>query len=96
VLGSDCRVTWGSNEELLELGVGPWMELPLWIPSEPPYRTMGCERARAIGLEFRPVGDTLRDTAAWVATLPKDRRRRAGLDPEKEQRVLAQLAERRK
>ncbi len=96
VLGSDCRFTWGSNEELLELGVGPWMELPLWIPSEPPYRTMGCERARAIGLEFRPVGDTLRDTAAWVATLPKDRRRRAGLDPGKEQRVLAQLAERRK
>jgi nucleoside-diphosphate-sugar epimerase len=91
VLGTDCSFTWGSDEELLELGVGPWMELPLWVPRKPPYFFMGCERARQAGLELRPVSETIRDTAEWVASLPADRRRRAGLDPEKEQRVLEEL-----
>lgn len=96
VQGTDCSFTWASDEELLELEVGPWMELPLWIPGGPPFFFMGCERARTIGLEFRPVGDTIRDTAAWAATLPADRPRRAGLQPAKELRVLAELARRRK
>ncbi|MCB9913515.1 MAG: NAD-dependent epimerase/dehydratase family protein [Planctomycetes bacterium] len=93
VLGSDCSFTWGTDAELLELGVGPWMELPLWIPREPPYYRMACERARAVGLEFRPVGDTIRDTAAFFADEPADRPRRAGLDAAKEREVLAKLKE---
>ena len=67
---------------------GPWMELPLWIPGG--GRTFALDRAVAAGLTFRPVGDTIRDTQAWqLESRDAERPWRAGLDPEKEARVLA-------
>jgi 2'-hydroxyisoflavone reductase len=48
-------------------------------------------RALAMGLRFRPVTETARDTLAWWKTLPAERRAnpRAGLSPEREREVLA-------
>ncbi len=91
VARSDARFTWIPDDFLLAQQVGPWMELPLWIPDDPDQRGFSAvsnARAVAQGLRFRPIEDTIADTLAWEATRPKERTWRAGLSPEKERAVL--------
>jgi 2'-hydroxyisoflavone reductase len=58
---------WIDESFLLEQGVGPWMELPLWVPAEAnPFLQMDVETAIAAGLSFRPLEETVRDTLAWA------------------------------
>ncbi|HEY6836451.1 MAG TPA: NAD-dependent epimerase/dehydratase family protein [Gaiellaceae bacterium] len=58
---------WVDEEFLLERSVGPWMELPLWIPGdESAFLQMSVAKAVAAGLSFRPVEETARDTLAWA------------------------------
>ena len=66
---SDARFTWVGEQFLLEKGVQPWGELPLWIPeSDERHRCFlagNCDKAFAAGLTFRPLAETVRDTLAW-------------------------------
>ncbi|HWI62119.1 MAG TPA: hypothetical protein VNT75_09795, partial [Symbiobacteriaceae bacterium] len=67
--------------------VGPWMEMPLWIPNgggDGLYSTV-IAKAVADGLTFRPIAETVRDTIAWR---PADKEWRAGLKPEREAELL--------
>jgi 2'-hydroxyisoflavone reductase len=55
----------------------PSLPAPIW--AEPSGDTRGVhtlpgERARAAGLRCRPIAETVRDTAAWFASLPAERR----------------------
>ncbi|MDQ5852240.1 MAG: epimerase, partial [Chloroflexota bacterium] len=86
--GSDARFTYVEEQFLLEAGVGPWIELPLWIPDAPGAATVNCGKAIAAGLTFRPIAETVRDTLAWDATRPPDVERRAGLKREREAELL--------
>lgn len=91
---SDARLTWVATDFLLEQGVAPWTDLPVWLPSLAPgeaYWTLDVSRAIAAGLRFRPLADTARDTLAWWRTLPEERRAapKRGLDPERERTLLA-------
>jgi 2'-hydroxyisoflavone reductase len=87
--GSDAWFTWVAEDFLLDQGIGPWMELPLWLPaSMDAINSARSEKAYAAGLTFRPIADTVRDTLAWDATLPTDAPRRAGLDTAREAAVL--------
>lgn len=97
VLGGDARWTWIPDEPLQELGVGPWMEMPLWIPSSMPNGATVTAKARAAGLKHRPVGDTIRATYDWALTEVGTNPRVLGrsLKPEKEAEVLAKWAERK-
>ena len=91
VAGSDASFTWVPDEFLLEQEVGPWMELPLWIPDAPEMRgfyATSVQRAIDAGLRFRPLRDTIRATLDWDRTRPEDTERKAGLDRDKETRVL--------
>jgi 2'-hydroxyisoflavone reductase len=67
--GSDARFTWVGEQFLLEKGVEPWGELPLWIPeSDEKHRCFlaeNCDEAIKAGLTFRPLAETVRDTLAW-------------------------------
>jgi 2'-hydroxyisoflavone reductase len=70
-------------------------ELPLILPVD--GRSDGMlrvanRRAMAEGLTFRSWDQTAADTLAWVRSAPPSGPLRAGLDPEKEIRVLAALA----
>lgn len=90
---SDARFAWVSESCLLEAGVTPWMELPLWIP-ESDASTTGFLRANvskaiSAGLTFRPLTETVQDTLAWDTARPADREWRAGLKPERERQLLA-------
>jgi 2'-hydroxyisoflavone reductase len=77
-------VTWVSDEFLQEHEVGPWMELPLWLP-DPEWAGMHAtdvSRAVAAGLRFR----SLEDTISGAATAPAAEG--VGLTPEREAELL--------
>jgi 2'-hydroxyisoflavone reductase len=78
-------VTWVADEFLQEHEVGPWMELPLWIP-DPEWvgmHSIDVGRAVAAGLRFRPLEETIR--GAVEAPLQDG----VGLTPEREGELLA-------
>lgn len=92
----DANAVWVSDEFLLEHGVEPFSELPLWIPGAAAAFMEGdVSKAVAAGLRFRPLEATIRDTVAWAhqegEQLVTDRglrQGRAGLDPAKEAELL--------
>jgi 2'-hydroxyisoflavone reductase len=90
VAGTDAEIVWVDSAYLVEHEVGEWMELPLWL-SDPAYRSMQetpVGRATAAGLRHRPLEETVRDTLAWVQSGEAPEEPPAGLDREKEKRVL--------
>jgi 2'-hydroxyisoflavone reductase len=103
VTGSDASLTWVPDDALLEHGVEPWTELPLWMPKGVPGDDNGdhvwhadASWAAAAGLRTRPVRESVADTWAWMQAggsapeaPPRDYLSRHGIDPAKEQRVLA-------
>jgi 2'-hydroxyisoflavone reductase len=85
---SDAEIVWLDGERVLEAGVQPWSELPLWLPGND-YAGMAradISRALAAGLTFRPVGETIADTLAWDRTEPGER---PTLAHDREQEILA-------
>lgn len=93
VTHSDAPFTWADEAFLLEQGVAPWQELPLWMPGSAEdvrgILQVSIARATAAGLRFRPLAGTVRDTWAWLNERPADHEWRAGLAPEREAAVLA-------
>jgi 2'-hydroxyisoflavone reductase len=90
--GSSGRFVWVGEEFLLDSGLQPWMEIPLWTNPRGENRhllSLNVERAVAAGLRFRPVAETARDTLEWDSTRPPDAERKAGLIREREREVLA-------
>lgn len=88
--GGTATFTWVPEHFLLDAGIGPWMELPLWVPESEGagFSSVSIAKALAAGLTFRPLGETVRDTLAWDAARPADTEHRAGLDAEKERETL--------
>lgn len=92
VASSDARFTWVDEAFLVERQVGPWEELPMWVPERTSTRHLGIlqmsvRRAVASGLRFRPLAETARDTLAWERTRGPHAWR-AGLTREKERALL--------
>lgn len=80
---------WVDEAFLLEQGVQPWMEVPLWLPEgDDAMMQVSSARATAAGLTCRPLRETALDTLAWAQTLPADRPARAGLSPSREAALL--------
>ena len=87
--GSGARLVWAAERFLLDAGVEPWSELPLWLaPSANEdaryFLAVDVSRAIGAGLRFRPLPETVRDTLARAKTTGD-----AGLDPERERDLLA-------
>ena len=100
--GSDPTLTWVDDKVLLDHEVEPWTELPLWMPFGLPEGDgdavwqADTGRTQEAGMRNRPVRETVADTWAWMQAaghLPDQPDRgylgRQGIDPEKEQRILA-------
>lgn len=89
---SDATFTWVDESFLEAEGVGPWMEVPLWLPaSDTDTRGMlavSIHRAVHAGLTFRPLAETARDTLAWHRSRPAGTQLKAGLQPEREHELL--------
>lgn len=91
--GSDAEFVWASEEFLLENGVQPWTELPLWMPeaagTHAHFQEVDNRRALESGLEFRRILDTVGD----VRRFEESHERRADdepstLSPEREGELL--------
>jgi 2'-hydroxyisoflavone reductase len=85
VAGSDAAFTWVDSERLLAEEVGPWMELPLWLPlaEYAGIQQASVERARAKGLTYRPIADTIRGTLDQAQVVDG-----VGLTPDRERELL--------
>lgn len=97
VIGGEAALTWVDDAFLVQHEVGSWIEMPLWIPAGPEYEgfsRVDVRKAMDAGLTFRPLADTVRDTLEWLQTRPDDYAWRAGLQREKEARLLALWHER--
>jgi nucleoside-diphosphate-sugar epimerase len=95
--GSQARLVWVAPEVIERAGIGPWTELPVWVPPDTELiglHTGDVTAAYAAGLSCRPVEETVADTWAWLQAEgdPPDRPAgpRHGLDPARERETLAQ------
>jgi len=96
--GADARLVWVPPEVILEAGIAPWTELPVWVPPDSDaagLHTGDVSKAHAAGLVCRPVTETVADTWAWLqreGDPPAPAGRPAhGLDPDTERAVLARV-----
>lgn len=94
--GTQVRLTWASEEFLLENGVTPWQDLPLWVPREVAgFDKVNVSKAINAGLTVRPIEDTVRATLAWeqarraAAGEDDPQSKRAGISAEREAELLA-------
>jgi hypothetical protein len=89
VAESQAEFAWVDGEFLIEHGVDPWMELPLWVgPEDDGFMRTPTNLALANGLAIRPLEATVRDTLGWVRAGLAPAAPPAGLAREKEHRVL--------
>lgn len=98
VTGSAAELRWTEPEVILDAGIEPWVQLPVWVPpgSDMHDAVYGADvsRALATGLRCRPVEETVADTWDWLCAIggvapQRTDRTRKGLDPEVEAKVLA-------
>jgi 2'-hydroxyisoflavone reductase len=85
VTGSAADVTWVDGGFLLEQGLRPFVDLPLWLPDgDDGLLRIDPSRALADGLRLTSLATTVRDTHAWdvgrgagqlAAGLPRERER---------------------
>lgn len=88
-VGGDSQLHWVDDQTLLDAGVEPWLELPLWLPGAE-YAGMlqaDISKALAAGLTFRPLEQTAVDTLAWSREAGEQR---PTLSRDKERDTLAQ------
>lgn len=99
--GSDAELRWTAPKTVLDAGIEPWTELPVWVPPgtdmHDALHAADVSRAVAAGLVCRPVEETVADTWAWLTSIggvapQRPDRTRKGLDPEVEAKVLAAAA----
>jgi 2'-hydroxyisoflavone reductase len=102
VTGSDSALTWVPESFLLEHGVAPWAELPLWLPEEMNgMMSVNFDKAREAGLAPRPVAELIRDTMLWLRSHSAPTGQLAsgvtpaGLSRERETELLGEWARRR-
>jgi len=98
-VGGRAELVWVDERFLVDAGVEPFTDLPLWLapgvdPDWAGFLGLDVSRALAAGLGFRPLEETARDTLSWA-----ERERApakdvgvpmapAGLTPEREQGLL--------
>jgi 2'-hydroxyisoflavone reductase len=80
----DANLVWVDSQTVLDAGVQPWTELPLWLPDHESWFLM--QRDVPAWLTTRPLEETARDTLDWDREQPGDR---PTLTREKEAEVLA-------
>jgi 2'-hydroxyisoflavone reductase len=94
-----ATLRWVPDSAVLDGGAEPWTELPMWVPDTPEFAGMwdaSGDRALRTGMRYRPFTDTVHDTWLWLrqekaAGRPAPGRPGIGLDPAKEDQILAAL-----
>jgi len=82
---------WVNDKFLIDEGIVPYSEMPLWIPDSPEsvgYENFSFQKAVERDLTFLPLEDTIHDTIDWFLRERKETVLRAGLADEKERDLL--------
>lgn len=91
-LRHDVEFTWVPADFLEAEKVSPWHHLPVWLPASANGRVAN-QRGIAKGMTFRPLAQTIADTAAWVRTSKRQVEwgvgRKGGLSRDREAALLA-------
>jgi 2'-hydroxyisoflavone reductase len=88
---------WVREDLLVAQKVEPWVGLPLWLPPSEPdaagFLRVNCDKARSAGLGTRPLGQTVADTARWLAARDNSSGWRLTLSAQGERAILASMDE---
>ena len=93
--GNKSTIVWVPADFLDKQGVSGWSDMPLWLDAKGEFAGIGTQsnrRAIAKGLTFHPLAETVKDTLAWLQTVPEaDRPKLAstGISPDREAKVIA-------
>ena len=95
--GGHAELRWSEPQAILDAGIEPWMDLPIWLAPGDDHDFMhdgDVTKALRTGLKNRPVAETIADTWAWLQAIGGTAPQRAdrtpvGLPPEKEAAFLA-------
>ena len=93
VTASEASFTWVDADFLTQHDVLGYREMPVWYPARGGREGFGrfdISREVALGLTFRPLAVTARDTLDYYRAQPPERQAtlRAGISPEREAEVL--------
>ncbi|MFM9367508.1 NAD-dependent epimerase/dehydratase family protein [Streptomyces sp. Da 82-17] len=97
VTGSDAELRWTAPETIVEAGVEPWTQLPIWVPPHTELHQAlhngDVSKALGAGLRCRPAEETVRDTWEWLQSIggvapQRPDRPQLGLAPEVEEKLL--------
>ncbi|MFJ9905293.1 SDR family oxidoreductase [Streptomyces sp. NPDC101152] len=97
VTGTGAELRWTDPKVILDAGIEPWTQLPVWVPPGGDMHDFlhagDVSRAVGTGLVCRPVSETVADTWGWLqgigGTAPQRvDRPPVGLDPVVEAKVL--------
>jgi len=69
VINNDVEYVWINDKFLLEHGVEPWTDIPLWIPYSNELKgihNISLSKALDSGLKIRSIQETFTDTLKWV------------------------------
>ncbi|MDP9796586.1 nucleoside-diphosphate-sugar epimerase [Catenuloplanes nepalensis] len=97
--GSTASLRWAEPSAILDAGVQPWTDLPIWMPPGEMHdamHTSDVSRALATGLRCRPIWKTVADTWAWLQAIggvapQRPDRPAVGLAPDAEAAILKEL-----
>ncbi|HKX19234.1 MAG TPA: NAD-dependent epimerase/dehydratase family protein [bacterium] len=85
----DASFVWVDESFLLQHGVKPWSEIPLWVRrGGDDLAGLDSTKAFGAGLRPRPLAETIADTLEWDRARPADTALRAGLAPTRESELL--------
>lgn len=90
---SNAHFVWVDTAFIEEQHLAPYRDLPVWAPAANNFRGFGAissAKAKAAGLKWRPVSQTVADTLAWFESAPEARAvmRYAGLAEKREADLL--------
>jgi nucleoside-diphosphate-sugar epimerase len=97
VTGAQVELRWTDPDVVLDAGIEPWTQLPVWVPGgtdlHDALHRADVSRAVGAGLRCRPALETVADTWGWLRSLGGVAPQRAdrpavGLDPVVEAKVL--------
>lgn len=84
-----ATVTWVDEEFLLEQGVKPFADLPMWLAgASANFARIDGSKAHEAGLEIRSIEESAKDTLEWFRAERQDGLK-TGLSEEREREILA-------
>jgi len=89
---AETNFVWVEEPFLINEGVSPWTDLPLWVPSADPsyagFYNININKALKEGLKFRPISQTVTDTLEWLHSLREVKKMKIGMDISRETKLL--------